>query len=199
MINRRQINQLVYERNRRVSITMSAMKAGVSRNTARKYLRQADPSKQEKQAHDWRTRKDPLEAIWSMARGMLERAPELQAKALLEHLSERTAGGNQEKLLRTFQRRVRQWRLEHGREEGGVFLAASAAGSGSGGGLDGHEGSRGEYLRGEARSPHVPCGAAVFELAMGGAEPQRVVALSSFRAQSHHRAAGAGSQGVAHR
>lgn len=72
MINRRQINQLVMERNRRVSISMSAMKAGVSRNTARKYLRQADPSKQEKQAHEWRTRKDPLEAVWSAARGMLQ-------------------------------------------------------------------------------------------------------------------------------
>jgi len=125
MINRRQINQLVYERNQGASMSMSAMKAGVSRNTARKYLRQADPSKQEKQAHDWRTRKDPLEAIWSMARGMLERAPELQAKALLEHLSERTAGGNPEKLLRTFQRRVRQWRLEHG-EEKEVFFSQEA-------------------------------------------------------------------------
>ena len=93
MINRRQINQLVFERNRRVSITMSAMKAGVSRNTARKYLRQTDPSKQEKQPHDWRTRKDPLEAVWSAARGMLETAPELEAKALFEHLGERAEGG----------------------------------------------------------------------------------------------------------
>jgi len=117
MINRRQINQLVFERNKRVSITMSAIKAGVSRNTARKYLRQADPSKQEKQPHDWRTRKDPLEVAWSAARGMLETAPELEAKALLEHLSERTAGGIDEKVLRTFQRRVRQWRLEHGNEK----------------------------------------------------------------------------------
>ena len=50
---------------------MSAMKAGVSRNTARKYLRQADPSRQEKQPHDWRTRKDPLEAVWSAAEGFL--------------------------------------------------------------------------------------------------------------------------------
>lgn len=96
---------------------MSAMKAGVSRNTARKYLRQADPSKQEKQPHDWRTRKDPLEAVWSAARGMLETAPELQAKALFEHLSERAAGGIEENVLRTFQRRVRQWRLEHGNEK----------------------------------------------------------------------------------
>ena len=104
---------------------MSAMKAGVSRNTARKYLRQADPSKQEKQPHDWRTRKDPLEAVWSAARGMLETAPELQAKALLEHLSERTVGGIEENVLRTFQRRVRQWRLEHGNEKE-VFFSQEA-------------------------------------------------------------------------
>ena len=125
MINRRQINQLVYERNRRISISMSAIKAGVSRNTARKYLRQADPSKQEKQPHDWRTRTDPLEAIWSVARGMLENAPELQAKALLEHLAERPGGRIEEKVLRTFQRRVRQWRLEHGKEKE-VFFSQEA-------------------------------------------------------------------------
>ena len=108
---------------------MSAMKAGVSRNTARKYLRQADPSKQEKQPHDWRTRKDPLEAVWSTARGMLETAPELQAKALLEHLSERTEGGIGENVLRTFQRRVRQWRLEHGKEKEVFFSQAARPGA----------------------------------------------------------------------
>ena len=107
----------------------SAMKAGVSRNTARKYLRQADPSKQKKQPHDWRTRKDPLEALWSAARGMLETAPELQAKALLEHLSERTAGGIEENVLRTFQRRVRQWRLEHGNEKEVFFSQEARAGA----------------------------------------------------------------------
>lgn len=107
----------------------SAMKAGVSRNTARKYLRQADPSKQEKQPHDWRTRKDPLEAIWSKARGMLETAPELQAKALLEHLSEGTEGVIEEKILRTFQRRVRQWRMEHGKEKEVFFTQEARPGA----------------------------------------------------------------------
>jgi len=106
-------------------MNMSAMKAGVSRNTAKKYLRAADPSKQEKAAHEWRTRKDPLERIWSAARGMLDAAPELQAKALLEHLSERSGGGIEEKVLRTFQRRVRQWRLEHGKEKE-VFFSQEA-------------------------------------------------------------------------
>lgn len=105
---------------------MSAMKAGVSRNTARKYLRQADPSKQENQPHDWRTRKDPLEAIWSAARGMLETAPELQAKALLEHLGERTEGGIEENVLRTFQRRVRQCRLNTGKRQKEVFFSQEA-------------------------------------------------------------------------
>ena len=104
---------------------MSAIKAGVSRNTARKHLQQADPSKQEKQPHDWRTREDPLEAIWSAARGMLETAPELQAKALLEHLCGRTGATIEEKVLRTFQRRVRQWRLEHGKEKE-VFFSQQA-------------------------------------------------------------------------
>lgn len=104
---------------------MSAMKAGVSRNTARKYLRQADPSKQEKPIHDWRTRKDPLEAVWGAALGMLEAAPELEAKGLFEYLSERTEGGLDQKVLRTFQRRVRQWRLENGKEKE-VFFSQEA-------------------------------------------------------------------------
>jgi len=56
---------------------------------------------------------------------MLENAPELQAKALLEHLAERPGGGIEEKVLRTFQRRVRQWRLEHGKEKE-VFFSQEA-------------------------------------------------------------------------
>jgi len=125
MINRRQINQLVYERNRRVSISMCAIKAGVSRNTARKYLRQADPSKQEKQPHTTGGRERirwKQSGAWRVG---CENAPELQAKALLEHLAERPGGGIEEKVLRTFQRRVRQWRLEHGKEKE-VFFSQEA-------------------------------------------------------------------------
>jgi transposase len=45
---------------------------------------------------------------------MLEAAPELEAKALFEHLSERHPGAIEDEQLRTFQRRVHQWRLQHG-------------------------------------------------------------------------------------
>ena len=96
---------------------MSAMKAGMSRNTARKYLRQNDVLEQRRKPHTWRTREDPLEGIWPQALEMLRPAPELEAKALFEHLRqsrpEEIAGG----LLRTFQRRVRRWRLTEGADK----------------------------------------------------------------------------------
>lgn len=96
---------------------MSAIKAGMSRNTARKYLRQGDPTVQKKQPHTWRTRVDPLEGIWGLAEAMLKDAPELEAKALFEHLLQACPEKVEEKQLRTFQRRVRQWSLKKGVEK----------------------------------------------------------------------------------
>ncbi len=93
---------------------MSAMKAGMSRNTARKYLRQNDVMEQRPAPHTWRTRKDPLEAVWPQAEAMLREAPELEAKALFEHLAQSREGGLGPGLLRTFQRRVKAWRLKEG-------------------------------------------------------------------------------------
>lgn len=44
----------------------------------------------------------------------LTAAPELEAKALFEDLLRRRPGRYREGQLRTFQRRVKQWRAEHG-------------------------------------------------------------------------------------
>jgi hypothetical protein len=48
---------------------------------------------------------------------MLRQAPELEAKALFEHLAQSHPGGVKDGLLRTFQRRVRSWRLVEGPEK----------------------------------------------------------------------------------
>lgn len=106
---------------------MCAMKAGMSRKTAGKYLSQDNILEQRRVPHTWKTRKDPLAEIWPKALEMLRDAPELEAKALFEYLvpaavpggpsGEGGPGGLQEKHLRTFQRRVRDWRLEHGPEK----------------------------------------------------------------------------------
>jgi transposase len=114
MITKQQYHRLMNEHQAHGNITLSALKADTSRPTARKYVR-AGKSPAELQAkHTWRTRPDPLSAIWPQAEAMLEAAPELEAKALFEHLGERCPEAMEEQHLRTFQRRVQQWRLKHG-------------------------------------------------------------------------------------
>ncbi len=93
------------------------MKAGMTRKTAGKYLRQDNVMEQRQTPHTWRTRKDPLEGIWPQALAMLREAPELEAKALFEHLAEGRGDEVKPGLLRTFQRRVRSWRLAEGPEK----------------------------------------------------------------------------------
>ena len=93
---------------------MSALKSGMDRKTARKYLLDPQRLSQPRPARAWRTRVDPLAAIWLEAEPRLRAAPELEAKALFEHLLMLRPEQMQEAQLRTFQRRVRQWRLEHG-------------------------------------------------------------------------------------
>lgn len=103
----------------------------MSRNTARKYLRQDDVMEPRQTPHPWRTRRDPLEAVWPRALAMLRGAPELEAKALFEHLSRDLSGGETlpPGLLRTFQRRVRQWRLAEGPEREVFFTQDHAPGA----------------------------------------------------------------------
>ncbi len=89
----------------------------MTRKTAGKYLRQDNVMEQRQVPHTWRTRKDPLEGIWPQALAMLREAPELEAKALFEHLAEGRGDEVKPGLLRTFQRRVRSWRLAEGPEK----------------------------------------------------------------------------------
>ena len=93
---------------------MSALKSGMDRKTARKYLDEPERLSQPRPARIWRTRVDPLAQIWPAAEPRLRAAPELEAKALFEHLLMIRPELMRETQLRTFQRRVRQWRLEHG-------------------------------------------------------------------------------------
>ncbi len=69
----------------------------------------------------WRTRTDPLGAAWVRAEVYLRAAPELEATALFEHLLETAGEALLEGQLPTFQRRVRQWRLEHGPDPEVIF------------------------------------------------------------------------------
>ena len=104
------------------------MKAGMSRPTARKYLATKQPPEQQQVRHTWRTRIDPLAGIWPAAQAMLAEAPDLEAKALFEHLRQREPDRAQEAHLRTFQRRVKLWRLQHGPDKEVFFTQDWEAG-----------------------------------------------------------------------
>jgi hypothetical protein len=122
MITQQQHKRLMSEYEKTGSISVSAIKAGMDRATARKYL-QAGKAPAELQAkHTWRTRPDPLEQIWPEVVRMLQDAPELEAKTLFEHFLAQPDSGLEESHLRTFFRRVRHWRATQGPEQE-VFFA----------------------------------------------------------------------------
>jgi transposase len=114
MITTQQRTRLVTGFQRTGSVSMSALKSGMDRKTARKYLKNPERLSQPRPARVWRTRVDTLAQIWPVAEPRLRSAPELEAKALFEHLLLIRPQLMQETQLRTFQRRVRQWKLVHG-------------------------------------------------------------------------------------
>ncbi len=100
----------------------AAAKAGLSERSARRIeISDALPSQRETRA--WRTRIDPLTAVWdSEVVPLLDSDGALNAVTLLEELQRRYPGDYDTTVLRTLQRRVRQWRAVYGPERE-VFFA----------------------------------------------------------------------------
>jgi hypothetical protein len=89
------------------------MKTDMDRKSGRKYREGKRPS-ESRAVHTWRTRSDPLAAVWPELQAELEQAPGLQANTLLALLQERHPGDFGNELLRTLQRRVKGWRATAG-------------------------------------------------------------------------------------
>lgn len=105
-------------------IDRAAMKAGMHRETARRYLKAGACPQALKKPHTWRTREDPLAKIWPEAERWLRESPEVEAKALFEHLLSTRPGEADGRALRTFQRRVTEWLRRNGPPKE-VFFAQS--------------------------------------------------------------------------
>ena len=109
-----QVRKLVGEMTKHGKKGVDAMRSGMDRKTARKYLRVGKLPSEMKNPRTWRTRKDPFEADWESIVKRLKDAPELEAKALFENLLEANPGIYHPGQLRTFQRRVHRWRAQEG-------------------------------------------------------------------------------------
>jgi len=112
VVTDRQVRKLMEEHSKTGQLGLAALKAGMDRKTARKYIKEGKLPSQLKNARQWRTREDPFAEDWEDIAKMLKDAPELEAKALFEHMmaARRYDPGQ----LRTFQRRVRTWRAQFG-------------------------------------------------------------------------------------
>jgi len=99
----------------------AAMKAGMDRKTARKYLTAGVLPSEAAAPRDYRTRPNPFEERWAEVEALLRETPEFEAKTLLELLQEKYPGVYDTGQLRTLQRRVRRWRAEQGPEKEVVF------------------------------------------------------------------------------
>lgn len=96
------------------SLTDAAMVSDMDRKSARKYQKARKLPSQLRRPHDWRTRLDPFEDVWSEIEPLLTESPALQAKTIFEHLQRCHPGRFAEGQLRTLQRRLKHWRAAHG-------------------------------------------------------------------------------------
>ncbi len=67
-----------------------------------------------KPIHDWKIHEDVFKNDWPWVQDFLETNSALEAKTLFETLQREYPGKYQDGQLRTFQRRVKQWRALHG-------------------------------------------------------------------------------------
>jgi hypothetical protein len=92
----------------------AADRAGMSVKTARKYLQSGQLPSESKAEHTWKTHEDAFELDWPWLKDFLENNHGIEAKSLFEHLQRERPGKYTKKQLRTFHRRVKQWKALEG-------------------------------------------------------------------------------------
>lgn len=110
-----QVHQYKQDRNRMTQVAAAA-RAGLSERSARR-IEQGESLPSQREPRAWRTRTDPLSDVWEAeVVPLLQADARLNAVTLLEELQRRHPADYDERVLRTLQRRIRQWRALHGAE-----------------------------------------------------------------------------------
>ncbi len=127
MLRDDEVRELHELRGRGRTFPRIAAKLGCSKGTVRRYVRAGPGSLPSamKKPRDWKTREDPFADVWAMVVPWLEAEAdpeepcpeEFEAKTLFDWLCDESPGKFQEGQLRTFQRRVRDYRALHGRKK----------------------------------------------------------------------------------
>jgi hypothetical protein len=92
MVTDRQVRRLMSLLHKEQSLQVSADKAGMDRETARKYRNSGKLPSELRTEHDWRTRIDPFAEVWPWVAGQLSMNPGLEARTLFEALQREHPG-----------------------------------------------------------------------------------------------------------
>jgi hypothetical protein len=92
----------------------AAARAGMGVRTVRRYERAGKLPSQMRPPRSYRTRPNPFADDWPWIASYLERDPALQATTLFALLQEQHPGRYQLGQLRTLQRQIAAWRVQHG-------------------------------------------------------------------------------------
>ena len=109
-----QVRKLMEEMSKHGQVGRAALRSGMDRKTARKYVASGKLPSEQNVPRSWRTRPDPFATDWPLVAERLEAAPTLEGRALFEDLLKRCPDRYIAGQLRTFQRRVKAWRAEEG-------------------------------------------------------------------------------------
>jgi hypothetical protein len=113
----KQVRKLMEEMAKSGQVGLASLKSGMGRHTGAKYVGLGKLPSALTEPRTYRTREDAFEGDWhERVIPMLVDAPELEAKALFEWLVGESPDRYEEGQVRTFQRRVREWRALHGPE-----------------------------------------------------------------------------------
>jgi len=110
----RKVRKLMSEYQKTGKLSKAALRADLDAKTARKYIRAGKLPSQMRTERTWRTREDPFSRHWPECAEILTDIPELEGMFLFEWLCEQYPGEYQEGQLRTFQRRIREWKAQQG-------------------------------------------------------------------------------------
>ena len=130
MMSDRQVRLLRRKRMEGKTIEAAAAAAGMSERSARTWQHGELPS-EAKQERGWRTRPDPFAEVWATEVEPLlvaDKEGKLEAKTIFAELGRRSGGAFDAGQLRTLQRRVREWRAQHGPDKEVYFQQAHRPG-----------------------------------------------------------------------
>lgn len=116
MITDNQVRKLKKHLSQGKTLEVSAARSGMDEKTARKYrdLNVLPSEIMASRSRTWRTREDPFQEAWDIVKPFLEVNGGLEAKTLFQYLQREYPGQYSDGQLRTFQRRVKNWRAVEG-------------------------------------------------------------------------------------